>query len=375
MTTTPDATRLPRAVAMRSIIQRIATGPELSKDLSLEEAQLGLELIFTGEASPVEAAVFLIALRMKRETNDENRGLLAAVRRTTLRATAAVDQVVDIADPYNGYNRTLPMTAFVPAVLAACDIPSVVHGVESVGPKHGITARLVLEAVGVPVDLSPEAAATRLAAGSAGWSYVDQRHFCPPLHQLIDLRTAIVKRPALTTVEVMAGPIVGRRGTHLVTGYVHKPYPPIYADLAHFAGYTSALLVRGVEGGIIPSLRQAGRCFRYEGAAAGVAVELVPSELGISQSLRAIGLPDDLPPSNPQDKVAMPVDVRAAAKRAADFGLEALRGVHGPARDAIIYGATLIVWHTGRAQSLHQAAEKVRAVIDSGAALARLGEN
>jgi anthranilate phosphoribosyltransferase len=64
-------------------------------------------------------------------------------------------------------------------------------------------------------------------------------------------------------VEVLARPIHGRRSTYRVTGYVQKPYPPIYALLARHAGYDSALLVRGVEGGVIPSLRQTGVCFNY----------------------------------------------------------------------------------------------------------------
>lgn len=35
-------------------------------------------------------------------------------------------------------------------------------------------------------------------------------------------------------------------------GYVHTAYPPIYEYLARQAGFTSAMFVRGVEGGIIP---------------------------------------------------------------------------------------------------------------------------
>ena len=56
---------------MRSIIQRIATGPDMSKDISLAEARAGMNGILQGEVDPVQAAIFLIALRMKRETDDE----------------------------------------------------------------------------------------------------------------------------------------------------------------------------------------------------------------------------------------------------------------------------------------------------------------
>ena len=73
----------------------------------------------------------------------------------------------------------------------------------------------------------------------------------------------IVKRPALTTLEVLAGPVRARGKTHLVTGYVHRAYPRIYAMLARTAGYDTTLLVRGVEGGVIPSLREQGKYFSY----------------------------------------------------------------------------------------------------------------
>jgi anthranilate phosphoribosyltransferase len=49
---------------MRSIIQRIATGPDMSKDISLEEARAGMKAILEDDIDPVQSAIFLIALRM-----------------------------------------------------------------------------------------------------------------------------------------------------------------------------------------------------------------------------------------------------------------------------------------------------------------------
>ncbi|MCR4300028.1 MAG: hypothetical protein NUV51_00260, partial [Sulfuricaulis sp.] len=255
-------------VNMRSILKRIATGPELSKDISYEEARAGMRYVLDATVDPVQAGIFLIALRMKRETDDENRGVLQAIIDATHKVTANVDDVLDLADPYDGFTRTLPVSPFLPAVLAACGVACVTHGVERMGPKFGVTHRQVLRAAGLAVDLSAEAAAARLADPKIGWGYVDQKVFCPKLHQLTDFRTLIVKRPAITTAEVLAGPICGRQRTHLVTGYVHKPYPRIYALLARHAGFDSALLVRGVEGGVLPSLRTSGKAFYYHAGGA-----------------------------------------------------------------------------------------------------------
>ena len=363
----------PQAQAvMRSIIQRIATGPELSKDISREEARLGMQSILNGDVDPVQAAIFLIALRMKRETDDENLGVLDAIAAATTRTQADVDELVDVADPYDGYTRGLPPSPFLPAVLAACGVPAVSHGAESVGPKYGVTHRQVLRAAGAPVDASPQAAAARLSDAKTGWAYVDQAAFCPKLHALIGLRTLIVKRPVITTVETLAGPIRARKQTHLVTGYVHKPYTRVYAMLARAADFDSALIVRGVEGGVIPSLRQTGKMFFYRDKGAEESVELNPTDIGIQQEVRAVPLPAHMEAeSEGADDIAMAFDSATAAKAAAEAGLAALKGAPGPTRDGLIYAGALCLWHLRRHDTLRAAADAVRKALDNGDALAR----
>jgi anthranilate phosphoribosyltransferase len=361
--------------SMRSIIQRIATGPTLSKDIDLEEARIGMTAILQQKVDPVQAAIFFIALRMKRETDDENKGVLEAILQATRRAQADVEDLVDIADPYDGYNRSLPASPFLPPLLAACGVPAISQGLESVGPKYGVTHRLVLQAAGADVDLTPEQASARLADPSQGWAYVDQKHFCPQLHDLLDLREKIIKRQVITTVEVMAKPIAARGKTHLITGYVHKPYPPIYATLARHAGYDSALLVRGVEGGVIPSLRQTGKYYFYQDLGEEIEVGMEPKDLGIEQSLRAPALPEDLPKaSRPGDEIAIAVDIGATAAAAAKAGLSALEGKPGATYDALVYSGALILHHLGRESSLAKAAQRVRGVLDSGVARERFPE-
>ena len=359
---------------MRSIIQRIATGPELSKDVPRDEARRGMRLVLDGAVDPVRAAVFLIALRMKRETDDENLGILDAVRETTETVTAPADEVVDLSDPYNGFNRNLPVSAFLPAVLAACGAPAVSHGVESMGPKFGATHRRVLAACGATVASTPREACARLADPDVGWAYCDQSVFNPRLHALAELRSLIVKRPALATVEVMAGPVRGRRRTHVVTGYVHKPYARIYMLLARCAGFDSALIVRGVEGGIIPSLRQGAKVWAYHGGADEHEADVSPETLGIEQTVRAVPLPEGVAGyRRKSDDTGGEVDGLAIARAAARAGLEALDGAPGPARDSLVYGAALILRHTGKAQGLAEGAVLARAALDDGRARACFG--
>ena len=96
---------------MHSIIQRIATGPELSKSISLEESEQAMTAILTNEISEVQSAIFLIAMRMKRETMDENIGILVALLKLVDCKQSSVENLVDLGDPYSGYNRSVPISS------------------------------------------------------------------------------------------------------------------------------------------------------------------------------------------------------------------------------------------------------------------------
>lgn len=351
---------------MREVIQRIATGPELSKDLSAEQTEQAMRLVLAQGADPVQSAIFLIALRMKRETDDENIGVLRAVRDATKQSVVEVDELVDLFDPYNGYIRSLPMSPFIPSVLAACGLACYSHGVERAGPKYGVTHEEVLAAAGIDVAVSVDGAASNIAAPDIGWAYVSQSRFCSALSALSELRHKMVKRSVLTTVEGLAGALVGRRQTHLVTGYVHKAYPPIYLGLARQVGYSSALAIRGVEGGVIPSLRQNAKGHQLLGGEIAQH-NLSPSNLGIEQGQRAVAMPAKF---DGVEGISMDAKQRRELARAVlETGLATLSGEHNIARDALIYGAAIILWHCGRAASHSEAAGQASRVIDDGAAL------
>lgn len=356
---------------MHSIIQRIATGPELSKDLSREEARDGMSAILEGLIDPVQAGIFLIALRMKRETDEENLGVIEAIRAVTHTVTATVDELVDVSDPYDGYVRTLPASPFLPALLAACGVPAISHGVEQVGPKFGVTHHQVLRAAGSPVNLTSEEAAARLSDPAIGWAYLDQSAFCPKLHALAPLRTQIVKRPVITTVENLVGPVRARGRTHLITGFVHKAYPQTYALLARHAGFDSVLIVRGVEGGTIPSLRKAGRIFFYHADGEMQERAIEPAEFGFTQAVLPPAMPGAGHGQEDEDRGSA-FDAEMSARMAAEAGCAALAGAPGPTRDALVCAGALCLWHLRRRPSLNEAAAAVRAVLDSGQAAQRL---
>ncbi len=351
---------------MRTYLQRIATGPEMSKDLSLEDARSGMQIILEGKTHPVQTAVFLIALRMKRESDDENRGILDAIRQTTHYATARVDDLVEIADPYDGFTRHLPSSPFLPAVLAACGVSTVSHGVKSIGPKYGLTHHQVLSAAGIDIDLSPGEAAKRISDPETAWAYVDQRHYCPALFDLLELRNLIVKRPCIATLEVMSGPVRATGRTHLIHGYVHSGYKRLYIELARYAGYHSACIIKGIEGGIVPLLNKKVSCIGYTSNKSASEFELDPTGAGVITGNRSVPLP-----ANDQgDHAEKATTTAPSAVHAARLGLGALQGESGLTRDSLIYTAAACLVHMQRFNDMRSAAHHVGEVIDSGRALA-----
>ena len=355
---------------MTSIIQRVATGPQMSKSISYDEARAGMRLVLEELADPIQSAVFLIGLRVKRETDDENKGVLQGIRDNTKTVVADVDELVDIADPYNGYGRSLPSSPFLAVLLAEAGAPAVSHGIETVGPKFGVTHNQVLQAAGVSVELTGEEAGKQISNPEIGWAYVDQRSFCPSLFGLADFRKRIVKRAAISTAEVLTGPVRGRKKTHLLTGYVHNEYPPIYTMLARHSGFDSALLLRGTEGGVTPSLRKRGEFVRYWEQGEDEIVEADPAEIGIEQVNRLVPIPPALLPK--KDREFGPDENNAEiAKLAAKEGLAALEGKNSPTSDALLYSASLTLWHLGRYDSVPDAAFVVREILSSGTTVER----
>jgi len=115
--------------ALRYAIQEIAVGPDRGRDISRDQARQVMQFILSGKADDVQSAVFLIGLRMKRESIDEFCGLLEALQASYRPEIAEVDDLVCLADPFNGYVRSNSMTPFIAPVLAACGVVSMMHGV------------------------------------------------------------------------------------------------------------------------------------------------------------------------------------------------------------------------------------------------------
>ncbi len=155
----------------------------------------------------------------------------------------------------------------------------------------------------------------------------------------------------------------------MVTGFVHKPYPPIYARLATAGGFASSILVRGVEGGIVPSLSQAARYFTSEDGETLLQVDIEPKALGIDREERAVPLPAHLIGDSVRS-VKAPQNPFAGelATHAAQLGLATLEGKQGYTRDSLVYSGAVILYARGKANTLQAGANQVRTVLDNDSA-------
>jgi len=341
---------------MREAIQDIAVGPDRGRDISAEHAEQVMQAILQGEIDEVQTAIFLIALRMKRETLAEFLGLFQALANNTESVVSAVNHVVSLADPFDGYLRNATVTPFIPMVLAANGLHAVMHGVESVGPKHGVTSHKVYKLAGAQTSLTPRQAADKLA--QVGTCYIDQKQYNSALFGLQDLRHRIVKRSALTTLERMLMPIKGRVSTKLVLGYVHKAYPDIYARVAFAAGFEHVLLLKGVEGGLAPALNKPLRRFAFDGQ--------LPSDVDAAKQVV------ETPFTAQSPSAAQAMDThQPAAEQCLEQGLAVLNGAKGTARDSLSLACAQILNTYDQSLSFVDAVEKVQACLDNGSALER----
>jgi len=101
----------------------------------------------------------------------------------------------------------------------------------------------------------------------------------------------------------------------------------------------------------------------YSGVEEQDRVDIDPSELGIKQEMRAIAFPDQM---------SVEKNITELAKYTFDLGIDALAGKEGMFFDGLLLGASLVLWHTKKANSLSEASEEVREALKSGRTLSRL---
>ena len=94
---------------MRDIITKIAVGPDRGKDITKHEAYEATKFLLNNKLDETHAALFLIGLRMKRESMLEYAGIFKAIEDSTPQIEIDLPNLVYLAEPYDGYKRGTPI--------------------------------------------------------------------------------------------------------------------------------------------------------------------------------------------------------------------------------------------------------------------------
>ena len=187
------------ASALTSAIDAVASGRDLTED----EAAEVLAVIMGGDASESQIAGLLIGLRTKGETVAEIAGLARTMRSYATPVKCKRDDLVDTAGTGGGRSTfNVSTTAALIAAGAGCAVAK--HGNRSATSRSGSAD--VLEALGVCIDLTPEAVGTCI--DELGFGFM----FAPRHHQATRYVIPVRKDLAVRTIFNFLGPLTNPAG-------------------------------------------------------------------------------------------------------------------------------------------------------------------
>src|SRR6058998_3706092 len=173
------------------------------RDLSSDEAAAVLEVIMAGDASEVQIAGFLIALRAKGETEEELAGLASTMRALAARVECGRDDLLDTAGTGGG-RRTFNVSTTAALIAAGAGCAVAKHGNRSATGLSGSAD--VLEALGARIDLPPGAVARCIR--EVGFGFM----FAPAHHQATRYVVPVRKELAVRTIFNFLGPLTNPAG-------------------------------------------------------------------------------------------------------------------------------------------------------------------
>jgi anthranilate phosphoribosyltransferase len=196
---------------MKTAIAAVVDG----KNLSREEAQRVAELILSGQASEIEIAGLLTALRMKGETVDEILGFASVLRSKAKTIAPKCDNYVDLVGTGGDCTYSFNISTTSAFVVAGAGLPVAKHGNRSISSKSG--AADVLEALGVNIAADPEV--VEKCVEEAGVGFMMAPHFNPCMKYVGPVRKALGIRTVFNILGPLSNP---SRAQKMVVG-VYAP--------------------------------------------------------------------------------------------------------------------------------------------------------
>jgi anthranilate phosphoribosyltransferase len=326
---------LPNPV-LTSAINRLAA----REDLTTDQMAAVLAEIMDGNASEVETAAVLIALRTKGETVDELVGLASTMRRFAAPVTTGRDDLIDTAGTGGGRQTfNVSTTAALIAAGAGCAVAK--HGNRSATGLSGSAD--VLEALGVRIDLDPAAVARCIDEVGFGFMFAPAHH--PATRFVVPVR----KELAVRTIFNFLGPLTNPAGaTRQVIGVSDAAFLEVIAGALARLGAKKALVVSSADG--LDELSTAGATRVVEVDAGELrSYEVTPEDVGLDRCVY-----EDVAGGSPDAN--------------ADTTRRIFAGESGPPRDLAVLNAGAAIYAAGRADSLESGVRAAEAAVDEGAA-------
>jgi anthranilate phosphoribosyltransferase len=313
-------------------------------NLSAEETGAVLAEIMEGNASEIETAGVLVALRTKGETVDEIEGLARTMRAFAVPVETGRDDLVDTAGTGGGRPTfNVSTTAALIAAGAGCAVAK--HGNRSATGLSGSAD--LLEALGVKIDLKPDAVARCIA--EVGFGFM----FAPAHHGATRFVVPVRKELAVRTIFNFLGPLTNPAGaTRQVIGVSDPAFLDTIAGALARLGARRALVVSSADGLDEMSTSGTTRVVEVDGSRLH-RYEVSPEDVGLTR-----GRPEDLKGGTPDDNAATTRRI--------------LAGEPGPERELALLNAGAAIYVSGRVDDLAEGVRAAAEAVDSGAAAAAL---
>jgi len=319
------------------------------EDLSSADAAWAMGQIFAGEATDVQVAGFLVALRAKGESVAEMRGLADVMLEHATRISAP-EPSLDVVGTGGDRAHTVNISTTAAIVCAAAGVPVVKHGNRAASSSSGSAD--VLEALGIDLSLPPSR--VEQVVHEAGITFCFAQLFHPSMRHAAVARRELGVGTPLNFLGPLTNP---GQPTYAAVGVADARMAPVLAGV--FAGRgRDAAVFRGDDGLDELTLATTSSVWWVRG---GVVTEhtLDPTRLGLAR-----------------------VPTEALRGGEAAYNAEVMRqvfaGITGPVRDAVVLnaGAALAVTAGGPSDpstdEVHEAVgagmRRAEQAIDSGAA-------
>jgi anthranilate phosphoribosyltransferase len=209
------------------------------QDLDAAQARWAMDQVMSGEATPVQLAGFLVALRAKGETVDELTGLADAMLDHALRIEVP-GPAVDVVGTGGDLKHTVNISTMAALVVAGAGVRVVKHGNRAATSSSGTAD--VLEELGLRLDHSPERVAA--LATEVGITFCFAAVFHPAMRFAGTARRELGVPTAFNVLGPLTNPAQPRA---YAIGCPDPRLAPLMAGVLA-ARNVSALVFRGHEG-------------------------------------------------------------------------------------------------------------------------------